>query len=335
MCLFLLISTILSSKTIVFAEEDDLGQIAPEEADKAAIIIKYYDDLDMTIPVKGSTWTLLKVADIDTVVEDGVDGLKITSLLNDEINYETTADEIYQLLEYKIIDESNISLTGKTKDGIELETYSNTTDESGTAIFDELDYGVYLGVETKAASYHLCSTPFVVSVPHTEDDGITSDVERTIMPKAVLAGDITIKKEVRGNAVSQTEKFEMVVQLPEGIYHFQYKDGVDGYIENGDTLKVAADNPVTIYNVLAQGEYKVIEKSANLFGYKTEYENAEGKVSSNTDNQVKVINNRNIFAPVDTGAGTMLVICAGVFIASLSALIILAVYRRKKGSDCK
>lgn len=331
--LFMTIITVLFSIN-VYAEEDSSGQFAPKNQN-ASISIEYYDDSDMTIPVEGSTWTLVKIADIETISDDFIDGYKIIPLINYKIDNKATADEVLKQLEYKIIDESNISISGETIDGLSLEILQMTTDESGLAKFDELEYGVYLGIETKAARYHLCSTPFLVSVPHTEDDGITSDVKRTIMPKAVLAGDITIKKEVRGNAVSTTEEFEMKVKLPEGIYHYEYQNGKDGYIKNGETIKVADNNYVTIHNVMSEADYEVVEKIANEYGYKTEYVNAKGKILAKTDNQVKIINSRNVYAPVNTGTGEMFIISIGVSIISILLIIIIVMIKKRKGSDCK
>ncbi len=300
--------------------------------EKGSITIEYFDDSNKEIPIEGSSWALIKIADIKTIEDEFIDGYKIISLFDVDINEETTAEEIFELMEYEMVDESNVTLSGKTKDNIPLDIYHETTDEKGIVKFENLDYGIYLGVETKAARYHLLSTPFLISIPFTENDGITSKVDLNIMPKGVLAGDLTIKKEVYGNAVSASSAFEMKLYLPKGIYRYQYASGKQGYVKNNDSVWVSGDDALTIYDVLAQGEYEIVEIMANKDGYKTEYRNAKGNVIAKQNNEAVIVNSRNIMAPVNTGVGSALLLCLGIF--SITGLIILMICMfKKKGCD--
>ena len=298
--------------------------------EKGSITIEYFDDINMEIPVEGSSWSLIKIADIKTIEEKFIDGHKIIPLLDIDIDSESTAEEILKFIDYELIDESNINLTGKTKDNIALDTYHKTTNEKGIAKFENLDYGIYLGIETKAARYHLLSAPFLVSIPSTQDDGITSKIDLNIMPKGILAGDLTIKKEVYGNAVSSSTSFEMELELPKGTYHYQYASGKEGYVKDKDVVNVSANDSITIYNLLAENEYSVVEKIANKDGYKTEYLNAKGKIVAKKNNEVVVINSRNIIAPVNTGVGMTLIIVLGICIISILIILAICIYKKRK-----
>ena len=300
--------------------------------EKGSITIEYFDDSDMEIPIEDSSWALIKIANIETIDKEFIDGYKIIPLFDVEINKKTTAEEIFELMEYEIVDESNISLSGKTKQGKSLDIYYETTNDKGIAKFENLDYGIYLGIETKAARYHLRSIPFLISIPSTKDDGITSSIDLTIMPKGIMAGDITIKKEVYGNAVSASTAFEMKLYLPKGTYRYQYASSKQGYVKNNDSVWVSGDDALTIYDVLAQGEYEIVEIMANKDGYKTEYRNAKGNVIAKQNNEAVIVNSRNIIAPVNTGVGMGLSIALGIFIIISLIIIALCIYK-KKGKD--
>ena len=303
--------------------------------EKGSITIEYFDDINMEIPVEGSSWSLIKIADIKTIEEKFIDGHKIIPLLDIDIDSESTAEEILKFIDYELIDESNITLTGKTKDNIALDTYHKTTNEKGIAKFENLDYGIYLGIETKAARYHLLSAPFLVSIPSTQDDGITSKIDLNIMPKGILAGDLTIKKEVYGNAVSSSTSFEMELELPKGTYHYQYASGKEGYVKDNDVVLVTADDAITIHNILAQSEYGVIEKRANKDGYKTEYKNEKGKIVAKENNQVVVINFRNIIEPINTGIGMFYVISIGICMVSSLIILMICIYKKTRKDELK
>lgn len=296
------------------------------EDEKAQIVINYFDDNAQKVPISGSSWILVKVARIVTEADDKIDGLKIISLLDGlKIDKDSEIADVLNYLELSKQDESHQKLTNIKG----LEVYEKITNDQGQIIFADLEPGVYLGVEQSAAAYHLCAEPFLLSVPATKD-GVESDIDQTVEPKAVLGGNLRISKKASGNAVDRQEKFAMMIEIPSGTYRYRFADGQTGYISTHQQLLVSVDNDVVIYDVLANQEYKVYEVKANQDGYKTIYQQNEGTISAKQEVTATIINERSYHDVVDTKVESMIDIALYLWVVSIIIILVLAFFDRSK-----
>ena len=315
--------------------------------EKGKITINYYDDNLRTKPTVDSHWRLYKVGDVTyTYGDKNVDALTITSLIDGlEISRETKANEVLDKLEYKIITESKIEMTGKDVKGQELTYFDGTTDEKGVIEFKDLEQGIYLGVETQAARHHNRSTPFLISIPNTDETGRISSLEATIEPKPVLAGDLVISKQLHGNAAEIAYQWTMELTLPEGTYHYKtnemkkygntYSKGQDGYCKSGDKIKIYAGEDLTIYDIPSGKEYSISETEANAQGYQTRYERKDGVIEAYKPISVVVHNTKNKDVKTDAGANTMLYTGVGVAAGALLIVILVCKNKRKENEEYK
>lgn len=302
--------------------------------EKGKITLKYFDDNDYKVPVVGSSWRLYKVADVTYSVEDETnDGLEITSLIDGlEITSSTTSDDVAKKIDYKTITNSKIEISGKDVNGKELTYYDATTGKDGQIVWDNLEQGVYLGIETNAIEYHNRSTEFLVSIPNTSDDGTTSKLEATIEPKAVLAGHLKVSKMVHGTDVETTRQWTMTISLPDGRYYYETNKGQKGYFENKQgIIGITHGETVTIYDIPAGSKYLVEEAEANTMGYSTSYDNQQGHMNSKKDTIVSVHNSRDkAQSDVRTGTGAKTIIYGGVGAVAVLALVLALVKKNKK-----
>ena len=308
-------------------------EITYRSAETGTITVSYYDDSDKKIPVVGSTWRLFKVGDITTTLNDediDVDALEITSLIDGlDITRKTTPEEVMEYISYKVVTESKLNIGYSTINDEKLEAYDATTNEYGKAVFKDIPEGVYLGVEINAARYHLRSSPFLVSIPWTDEDGHPSYLEMEIEPKAITAGDIVIQKKTYGDDVTPDVYWNMTVRLPEGIYYYETSRGRTGYIKNLDCVGIRAYTTMTIYNVPAGSTYLVEEAEANSDGYKTWYDNQSATIKEKQENWT-VVHNERYKSNVKTGTGKSMIIAAGISAVTLTAIVVLLAIKKKK-----
>lgn len=312
--------------------------------EKGKITIKYYDDNQEKKPVVGSQWRIYKVGDITyTNGNEGVDALTITSLIDDlEISRETKAEEVLEKIEYKPITESRIEVTGKDVNGKVLEHYDATTDENGQIVYDKLEQGVYLGVEVQSPRRHNRSTPFLISIPNTDETGRVSSIEATIEPKAVLAGDLVVSKQLHGNAAEIAYQWTMELTLPEGTYYYEtnemkkygntYSKGQNGYCKNGDKIKIFAGEDLRIFDIPAGNKYHISESEANAGGYATRYDRQNGVIESYKDINVVVHNTKNKDVKTDAGAHTLMYVGIGTLAGALLIVVLASKSKNKKGN---
>lgn len=301
--------------------------------EKGKITLKYFDDNDYKEPVVGSKWRLYKVGDITyTNAEESVDGLTITSLIDGlDISTSTTSDDVAKKIDYKVVTNSKIEASGKDINGKELTYFDATTGKDGQIVWDNLEQGVYLGIELDAVSYHNRSTEFLISIPNTDDDGATSHLDYTVEPKAVLAGNLKVSKMVHGNDVETTRAWTMTLSLPSGKFYYESNKGQKGYIEDKGTVSIVHGETVTVYDIPAGTQYQVEEAEANSMGYSTTYDNQKGRMECKKDAIVSVHNTRNKASKdVRTGTGENTMIYAGVGICAVALLAIVIVLKKKK-----
>ena len=315
--------------------------------EKGKITINYYDDNLRTKPTVDSHWRLYKVGDVTySYNETNVDALTITSLIGGlDISRETKAEEVLNKLEYKVISESKIEMTGKDVNGQKLVYFDGVTNEDGVIEYKDLEQGVYLGVETQVARYHNRSTPFLISIPNTDETGRISSLEAKIEPKAVLAGDLVISKQLHGNAAEIAYQWTMELTLPEGTYHYKtnemkkygntYSKGQEGYCKSGDKIKIYAGEALTIYDIPSGKEYSISEIEANAQGYQTRYERKDGIIEAYKPISVVVHNTKNKDVKTDAGANTMLYTGVGVAAGALLIVILVCKNKRKENEENK
>lgn len=311
------------------------------------ITINYFDDNTQKTPTVGSKWRLYKVGDVTyTNAEMTIDGLKITSLIKDcNITMETTAEDVQAFIDYKVVDESEITVTGKDTNGAELKYYDGTTDDKGTLVFDNLEQGVYFGIEVKSPTFHNRSTSFLVSIPNTDETGRISSLEATIEPKAVLAGNLVVNKELHGNAAEIAWQWTMELTLPEGVYHYKttkmtkygktYSEGQEGYCKSGDSIKIYAGETLTIYDIPAGAKYSIHESQENGYGYSTRYDNQSGTLVAYKDINVTVHNTKNKDVNTATGSDMLMYVGIGVVAGALLVVVLASKARDKKENDKK
>ena len=147
----------------VFAEEAVmLDSEAPVESTidfnkTGSLTISYTDDVSGK-EVEGAEFTLYKIGDITS--NGGIE-----SLLEVDITPESDPKE----LEAYVSDD--------------LLTYNGSTNDRGSLIFDEIELGVYLTVETEPAKQYNKSSSFIFEVPYTEE-GESWNYNVVAMPKA-------------------------------------------------------------------------------------------------------------------------------------------------------
>lgn len=131
--------------------------------------------------IEGVEFTYAKVADINTVTENGEIKVlyNLPSGLADVLQLEDTrGDGLYNSTEINTALENLLTDNTAGKNALEnyIEGVSNRTtmmsDENGLAHADNLELGLYFFVETKVpANVNTTIDPFFVSVPMTNDDG--------------------------------------------------------------------------------------------------------------------------------------------------------------------
>ena len=328
-----------------------LGTLTPLMAEtvptneRGTVNVNYFDDNAQKVPVVGSTFKLLKIADIvSETVEGTSDGLRIESLIDGlTVTRKTTTDDVIKHLKLTSNNESDLDVSDTAKDGTKLDVYEGKTASNGTVTFEDLPFGVYFGIETEAARYHVRSTPFLISVPNTNEDGTLSSLKAEIFPKSAIAGDLVITKKLVGDDTEKDRDWTFEVSLPEGVYAWESSEGDDGTIEDGGELKIKGDESVTIYNLPSEAKYEVVEQEANADGYETSYNNEEGEIEAKDEQEVVVTNERNMdYDPIDTMAfwqdmseDPMNLLWISIPVVGVIALIIIfiAIKRRKRRNN--
>lgn len=274
------------------------GSIIAEDK-SGEIIINYYDDTAMTSPIKGSLWRIYKVASIDTIIENNqVVAYETLSIIDDlKVNEDTSAIEVLEAIGFEKIHESLIKMNETESNNLIF--YESYTDENGQIVFDNLDKGIYLGVEIKAAEYHMLSEPFLISIPNTNSEGKEVLMSYEVEPKAVLSGNLKVEKILTGDDVEKDRKWNIKLSLSEGRYRYETSFNQRGFIESGDTVAIKGGEYIVVYDVLAGSEYEIKEIEDNQDGYSTKYENHHGKIDFKFNANVVITNSRNRI--VDTG----------------------------------
>ena len=320
--LFCSVLTIGSVMSPVFAEENEDTDTTEttkipviQDATTANLTIRYFDDSEETIPITGEEFTIMKVADIGTDIVDGTNGKYIpldeTLEFVDEDNaleYETRVLDFYK----------ENPKTGYTETG--------TIGEDGTVKFEEIPVGAYLIRETKTMRYHIRSTPFLASVPETNENSDSWNFDVTVYPKQILAGDLTVTKNTKGKT-AEKGTFHIVVDFDsQESYKAQLPDGTDGTVKTGDSITIKGGQKLVIFDLPAGVSYKVTETEENDV-WQTTYRNQEGTVVEKTSTNVSIINDSTI---ADTGVHNDLLYWMFGAGAAVTILLLLFLLSRKE-----
>ena len=312
------------------------GEKAPiiDETQKCKLIVNYYDDLDATKPIARATFAIYKVADIDTYGG-------YTSLVKDiDFSKAPGNEEQYCSDAYIATIEENIKP--------EAVIFTNAEGH----FEQELPMGLYVVREIKPAEHHINSKPFLVQLPTIAADADGNylvnnkgemywEYEITAMPKSNPAGDISVKKLVKGNAGEETRDFTFKFEWDakgEFEYH-KYKVGSNEELDLGENELLASGESVTlkhnervvVKNLPAGTQYKVTETEANKDGYVTGYVNETGSVVRFEEIDCTVTNERNTNKTGDVFSPTLMYSLIGLAILSLAVMII--VIRKKKTTN--
>ncbi len=174
--------------------------------------------------IKGVEFTYLKLADVQTISNNGVietlygfDSEDVLAILGLSFDDATTAQGgvFYfrtDALNAALADSIAANATA-VKDSLESYVTANggtalaETDSYGYVSVEGLELGLYLVVETKVPEHVICTTnPFFVSLPMTTVDGSEWNYDVTVYPKN-QTGMPTLEKSVR-EALSSTGKTE-------------------------------------------------------------------------------------------------------------------------------
>lgn len=173
-----------------------------------------YKDADSESPVSGANFTLYKVADFTSEIQDTVEGRPAVGTPVKSIfpGLEITADT----------DPADIEgyVENAYKDGIPEggAMYPVMTGEDGTGKLDKVELGIYLGVETHPANEYAASIPFLVSVPEGLNNKNEScpdawNYDVTVYPKVLPLGDLKITKTLKGDNTESGRRWHFVVFL--------------------------------------------------------------------------------------------------------------------------
>lgn len=190
------------------------------------------------------------------------------------------------------------------------------TDKEGraSAELSSEAFGLYLVEETKAAEHHTKSSPFIVALPYTEYDDnqevVGWNYNLTVYPKASQLGDLIIEKKLEGNGVNKEDVFNFIVTLKtdktELTDEFEYEksDKSTGKIKSGGNITLKGGETVTIKNIPIGIAYKVVEKEADLNGYKTSSTGNEGHIKFSEQMKAVFTNSRDKEVTTETTTET-------------------------------
>ena len=262
------------------------------DRDTANLTVKYFDDEDEVTPVEGAEFTIYKVADIGRDINAGTNGAYLP--LDESISFFDATDALKyekQVLKYYETDPEN--------------GYKETKaiGKDGKAYFKNLPVGAYFVTETKTTRYHIRSTPFLCSVPETNAESNSWNFDVVVGPKQILAGDLTVKKIVKGKEANRNNTYHVVLEIADGTYKATLPDKSDGTVKNGDTIAIKGGQTLFIYDLPAGSKFKVRETEENDSAFDTRYENNNGRIKAYNGVSVKITNDSS---RQDMGVGSQL-----------------------------
>ena len=284
---------------------------------RGSLYIIYEDVMEATEPVVNAEFTAYKVA---TLNPDG----SYTSLIPSIDTFYTDMDMDDTLAKVKEAYQSEFD--GKM-------SYLGITTSKGTCGMYDMELGLYIVEESKAAYNHLTSVPFFASVPYTENNVWNYDVEAR--PKAVPCGNLNVKKTVQGDAGETNRDFHFIIDLEcyEGEFHYEKSTGEEGWIKSGDSIALKHNQSVEFDYIPVGEPYTVIEKEANQDRYVTVASGNSGRIYRKVVQQASFVNTKT--RRVDTGDSYKYLIAGGIAIACviIAIILLIVVAKRKKKQE--
>lgn len=323
----------LSVVTPIFAEEPTTDEFVWfEEAENLPTIdretgrltVRYFDDSEETAPVTGAEFTIYKVADIGRSQVEGTNGKYLP--LTEDLDFVNETDAL--AYEEKVISAYE---AGLGKNGGYTATVA--VNEEGEAVFDDLPVGAYLVTETKVMRYHVRSTPFLESVPETNESGTSWNFDVVCNPKQILAGDLNVTKKIKGKDINKDTTYHIKLTLnTEGTFKAKMPDGTEGTVKDGDEIAIKANQTLYIYDIPANTEYFVTEveengNDASGRRFDTTYKNQDGKIKDYSGILVTITNDSTNH---DDGAGFKDAIIFGLIGATAMTTLCILFATRKK-----
>ncbi len=142
-----------------------LAADGPDMSETGSISISFIDSTSNK-PVSGGTVTLYHVAEL--------------SYSDAEYKFIFTEEFADCGLSLEELDASSLpsSLSAYASEN-NISGTPTTADSNGVCLFDDLTLGVYLAVQSQAASGYYAVQPFIVTVPITDENGYVYDVDAT------------------------------------------------------------------------------------------------------------------------------------------------------------
>lgn len=228
--------------------------------------------------------------------------------------------------------------------------YTGITGDDGRAVIENMELGVYLGVETQPAKEHFASKPFIVVLPQTSDDGTYWEYDRPVNPKPIAGGDLVLKKTLAGDNTEAQKEFHFVITFDSAkavtnvdSYHFTKSDKSEGHMKSGDTIALKGGENVTIDTIPVGTQYSIKETEADQDGYKTTSTGETGTIQRTQQAKAEFVNERNVVptnppvqgtpgtSPIQTSDSVVPIVLASA--GAILAIGILAfVMYKKKGA---
>lgn len=243
-----------------------------EDGRSGSLTIEYFDDSEKKVPVSGAEFHMYKIADLTA---DG--------------GY-APIDDFFS--EVKDADSAAETVAGfyAGRDQEKGADFARTTGDDGLAVFDDVPLGLYYVCETKAAPWHLPSSPFLVNLPETED-GASQNYDVHAEPKANITGNVLVTKKVAGTDAGKDRKFHFTVTV--GTDHacrFQDAAGASGTFSGTYAFDLADGETCRILDVPEGTAYEIREDAAD--GYETSYENGKGEIEGKKELSAVVTNTK-------------------------------------------
>lgn len=323
--------------TPVFAEDEPVVKTTFDSTATGTLTLRYFDDSDETLPVKGADFTIYQVATIGHGVadsgkyqplNDSIDFRNVVDLNQNEKEQDAQHEEDRTSAEDY---EKAVKSLYQAKPDIGMKVDIKIGDD-GVGKATGLVPGAYLVSENGAVRYHNRSLPFIVSVPEMNKDGTSWNFDVVANPKARTAGDLSVTKHIVGNRAKKSDLFGFKVSLPNGSYRIKLPDGSESTVMNHDVIYMAGGQSFTIYDLPAGKEYEVVELEANTGGYVTTYSNAKGTISEKSETMAVVTNTKDV--TIATWVKGHPLTIAELMVASVTLLLVV-LFAKKKEKDAK
>ena len=341
--------TLLSTAVPVMAASADSHLPVMEPGRTGTIIINYQEGDTEDEPVAGAEFKFYKIAEYAPSDEEGVVGTGLKSIIPglELIDEDIDADKEFKGVKTFTVDTNPEEYLDFVKQAYTIDGFGSIfdgiSDSTGRIAIKGVTQGMYVAVETSPAESHYASAPFVLSVPFTKTDengNMYWEYEIMAQPKALPAGDIIIRKELKGDGVEPERDWHFIVNIDSDLaFPFETSTGIKGEIKSGDVITLKGGQFATVKMIPVGCEYKIVEQEANTSGYATTVTNQTGRVKNKEAAKVIFTNSKSVPGKkpngqvnerIQTGDSLVLFVGVGIAVIAIIALIVVFVKRGKK-----